>query len=122
MKCPNCNKDMMDKSYEVKITFFTGDEPDYYPTEWIEKFHCKGCGITFNKGEWVIPKKYPLATNKQIKCAMFINKQLGTDFKPVLKTQTWRFIKENLSTAKEVYDNSFSQWCEENADWLPEYF
>lgn len=122
MKCPNCNKDMIDESYGVEITFFTGDEPDYYPTEWIEKYYCKDCGIKYHKGEWIVPGKYPPATNKQIKCVMFINRQLGTNFDPVLKTQTWRFIKENLPSAKEVHDNLFSQWCEDNADWLPEYF
>lgn len=122
MHCPNCNKEMTDKSHSVLLTFFTGDEPDYYPTEWIEEYYCKECKIKFYNDEWTVPKKYPRATEKQIKCAKFINRQLGTDFHPVLKTSTWKFINEHIADAKEVYDNSFSEWCEENYDWLPEYF
>lgn len=122
MKCPNCNKEMKDKSYAVEITFITGDEPDYYPTEWIEEYNCKDCGIKYHKGDWVVPKKYPRATDKQIKCALFINRQLGTTFVPVLKTSTWKFIKDNIEQAIEVRNHSFSEWCEENSDWLPEYF
>ena len=28
MLCPNCNKEMKDKSHTVEITFMTGDDPD----------------------------------------------------------------------------------------------
>lgn len=122
MKCPNCNQEMKNKSYAAEITFMTGDDPDYYPTEWHEAYHCRSCGIKVDNDEWTIPKKYVRATEKQIKCAMFINRQLGTDFNPLLKTSTWRFINENISLAKEVHNYKFSEWCEENADWLPEYF
>ena len=122
MICPNCNKEMADKSYPVTLTFLTGDDPDYYPIEWIERYRCKDCGITYDDGDWTVPKKYALATDKQIKCVRFINKQLGTDFTPVLKTSTWKFINEHMAQAKEVFDNSFSEWCEENSDWLPEFF
>lgn len=122
MNCPNCDKEMKDKSHAVEITFLTGDDPDYYPTEWIEEYHCKDCKIKYDNGNWVILKAYPLATDKQIKCVNFINRQLGTCFNPVLKHQTWKFIKENLSKAQEAYDNSFSEWCEDNSDWLPEYY
>lgn len=122
MNCPNCNKEMQDKSHGETITFFTGDEPDYYPTEWIEEYYCKECKIKFRKGIWMVPEKYPRATKKQENCVAFINRQLGTTFKPVLKTSTWKFIKDNIERAKEVFDNSFSEWCEDNSDWLPEYF
>lgn len=122
MICPNCNKEMKDKSHEEVITFCTGDEPDYYPTEWIEEYYCKECRIKFYKGKWTIPDKYPRATDKQIKCVAFINRQLGINYEAVLKTSAWKFIKENLPAAKEYYDNSFSEWCEDNAYWLPEYF
>ena len=122
MICPNCGKAMTDKSHSVTLTFWTGDEPDYYPTEWVEEYYCKECKIKFDDGKWIVPKKYPRATEKQIKCAMFINRQLGTSFDPVLKTSTWRFIKDNIARAKAMFNNSFSEWCEENSDWLPEYF
>jgi hypothetical protein len=113
---------MQNKSHREEITFFTGDEPDYYPTEWIEEYYCKDCKIKYKKGNWEIPNKYPPATYKQIKCVNFINRQLGTDFEPVLKTSTWKFINDHIAEAKEVQDNSFSEWCEDNAHWLPEYF
>lgn len=122
MTCPNCNQKMRDKSHAVEITFLTGDDPDYYPTEWIEEYYCKECNIRYYKDNWIIPKKYQRATDKQIKCALFINRQLGTNFDPVLKRSTWKFINENIEHAKEVHDYSFSEWCEENSDWLPEYF
>ena len=122
MICPNCGKEMIDKSHSVLITFLTGDDPDYYPTEWVEEYYCKECKIKFYKDEWTVPKKYPRATEKQIKCTKFINQQLGTSFDPVLKTSTWKFIRDNIDSAKEVYDNSFTEWCEENSYWLPEYF
>ena len=122
MLCPNCNKEMKDKSHAVEITFLTGDELDYYPTEWVAEYHCKECGIKYHKGDWTIPKRYQRATNKQIKCALFINRQLGTNFDPVLKRSTWKFINENIARAKEIRDYKFSEWCEENSDWLPEYF
>lgn len=127
MKCPNCGKDMKDKSHAETIFFCTGDEPDYYPTEWIEEYWCRDCKIKYTKheyqnDEWKIPKKYERATDKQIKCAQFINRSLGTDFIPVLKHSTWQFIKKNLTAAKEVAQQRFCNWCEDNADWLPEYF
>lgn len=122
MNCPNCNKEMKDKSHEVVITFFTGDEPDYYPTEWYEEYHCKDCRIKYVNGTWTIPNKYPRATDKQTKCVAFINRQLGTNYEAILKASTWRFIKEHIDYAKEVRDNDFSEWCEDNAHWLPEYF
>ena len=122
MKCPHCGKEMKDKSHFIEITFLTGDEPDYYPTEWYEEYHCKDCKIKYDNGNWIIPKAYTPATDKQIKCVNFINRQLNTYHIPVLKHQTWKFIKENLSKAQEAYNNSFSEWCEDNSDWLPEEF
>ncbi len=122
MKCPNCNQEMQNKSHYIEMTFMTGDEPDYYPTKFVEKYYCRNCKIKYNDGNWIVPKTYIIATDKQIKCVDFINTQLGTDFVPVLKHQTWIFIKDHLSKAQEVYNNRFSEWCEENFDWLPEYF
>lgn len=122
MNCPNCNKEMTDKSYDEIITFCTGDDPDYYPIECHKVYWCPDCHIKYDNGEWIIPKKYARATDKQIKCAEFINRQLGTDYCPLLKTSTWKFIKDHIADAKEVRDNSFSEWCEDNAHWLPEYF
>lgn len=122
MICPNCNKEMKDSSHAVELTFMTGDDPDYYPTRWYEKYTCNYCKIKYEDGTWIIPKAYIRATDKQIKCVEFINGQIGTAFVPVLKHQCWKFIKENLPKAQEIYNHKFSEWCDENADWLPEYY
>lgn len=122
MKCPNCNQEMNHTLRFVELTFFTGDEPDYYPVECFDVYQCNDCSIKCDGGKWTVPDGYILATNKQIKCVNFINRQLGTCFEPVLKSSTWQFIKDNLQNAKEVYDNSFTEWCEDNSDWLPEYY
>lgn len=107
MICPNCGKEMTDKSYLREITFCTGDEPDYYPTEWVREYYCKECKIKFDNDKWIVPKKYPIATEKQVKCVEFINRQLGTNFVPILKTSTWRFIKDNIDRAKHRFNDSF---------------
>ena len=119
MKCPNCDKEMKDKSYWY---YGIGDWDMDYPATLHEEYRCIDCNIKYINDEWIIPKKFERATYKQIKCAAFINRQLGTNFEPILKTSTWKFIKDNLTTAKEIYNHSFSDWCLENSDWLPEYF
>lgn len=122
MNCPNCDKLMEDKSRFVEEFFCTGDDPDYYPTRWYEEHRCKACGIKYKDGEWFIPAKYQRPTDKQLRCVSFINRQLGTNYEPALKKSAWRFIKDNLPAAQKIHENAFSQWCEENSDWLPEYY
>lgn len=119
MNCPQCNKEMKDKSYWY---YGIGDWDMDYPATLHEEHICYNCGIKHVNGEWIVPKKYDRATDKQIKCVNFINRQLGSNFEPILKSSTWRFIKENLDKAQTIWDNTFSDWCEENSDWLPEYF
>ena len=75
---------------------------------------------------WFIPDEIERATYKQIRCANFICRELGINFEPILKTKTWEFINTYLDVAKQNNkqrrDNNFRDWCEDNLDWLPEYF
>jgi hypothetical protein len=73
-------------------------------------------------GEWIVPKKYARATDKQVKCANFICRELGMDYEPILKSKTWKFINTYLEAAKQSRRASFECWCDDNYDWLPEYF
>ena len=94
---------------------------DYPPWHPRDLYTCKPCNIKNDNGEWVIPQKYERATDKQIKTVKFINAVLRTDFEPLLKTRCWRFIKDNFDEAKQIHSNNYSEWCEENLNWLPEY-
>ena len=62
------------------------------------------------------------ATDKQIKCASFICRELGMNYEPLLKRRTWEFINKYLDDAKQSWETSFECWCEDNSDWLPEYY
>ena len=123
MNCPNCNKEMKDDSYwDYGIGSWDMDYPDVFH----EKYKCKDCRIEYINGEWIVPKKFERATYKQVKCANFICNELGMKFEPVLKMQTWKFINTYLDKAKhdnkQRRDANFRDWCEDNMDWLPEYY
>ena len=119
MNCPNCEKEMKDKSY---WHYGIGSWDMDYPDVLHEEYWCSDCRIKYVNGEWNIPKKFERATDKQVKCVKFINRELGTGYVPLLKTKTWKFINDNLDDAKQSRDSNFEYWCEENAHWLPEYF
>ena len=82
-------------------------------------------GVQLN-GEWIIPKKFARTTYKQVKCVNFICNELGLRFEPILKSKTWKFINTYFDAAKlhnkQRRDNNFRDWCEDNLEWLPEYF
>lgn len=123
MKCPNCGKDMVDKSHSRLEEFWHWeDECTYYKRVKHEKFICEDCKISYKDEEWEIPSEFERPTEKQIACIAFINRQLHSNFEPVLKKDAWRFIKDNIDEAQKIKENQFEQWCEENAYWLPEYF
>ena len=118
MICPNCNKEMKDKSYwYYGIGSWDADYPDCYH----EEHTCKTCKISYINGEWHIPSEL-VATDKQIKAAEFINSVLKNELPAPTKRNLWKYIHDNLETAKEVRENNFEEWCYENSDWLPEYF
>lgn len=119
MQCPNCDKEMKDKSYWY---YGIGDWDMDYPATQHEEYWCPFCSIKYINGQWLIPEKYGRATQKQIKCANFICRELGINYEPILKYKTWQFINKYYDEAKQSRANAFSDWCEDNADWLPEYY
>jgi hypothetical protein len=119
MKCPNCSKEMENKSYWY---YGLGDWDMDYPATYHEEHLCADCDIKYVNGKWDIPNKFERATDKQIKCVRFICKELGINYEPLLKRKTWKFIHKYLEAAKISKRTSVECWCEENSDWLPEYF
>ena len=119
MVCPNCNKEMEDKTYWY---YGISDWDMDYPATAHDEYWCPDCRIKYINGEWFVPKGIERATYKQIKCVEFINRELRTNYKPLLKNKTWKFIHDNLEDAKQSRAANFECWCEDNADWLPEYF
>lgn len=121
MKCPNCLDEMQNKSF---MYYGLADWDADYPSSLYEKYYCKECKIKYENGDWIIPKKYEKATDKQIKCISIINKNLGTSFMPLTKDGCRRFISENIEKSKqnatkinwdaEVYDMDYINdlWCE----------
>ena len=119
MNCPNCNKEMKDKSYWY---YGISDWDMDYPATLHKEYCCLDCGIEFVGSSWIIPPKYELATDKQKNCVKFINRELGMNFNPLLKRNSWEFINSYLDDARQSRDTKFECWCEDNSDWLPEYF
>ena len=94
MKCPNCNIEMKLNSYEDY-----GWDLDYpIINEWYE---CHQCGIRYKDGSWEIPDCYERPTENQLKTIFFIEKYIGSGFKPLLKKQCTRFISKYLPKAIE---------------------
>lgn len=125
MKCPHCNKEMKDKSYAYYgIGSWDMDYPDCYH----EEFVCKTCKISYINEKWHIPDNL-IATEKQIKTAIFIHNVLGCSIPAHTKKCLWKYINTNLQNAiqasktlKQQREQAFEEWCEDNSDWLPEYF
>ena len=117
MKCPNCDKKMKDKSFWY---YGISDWDMDYPGTFHEEYRCAACDIKYINDEWIIPNKYQRATEKQIKCAEFICRELGMSYDPILKTKTWKFINTYFDEAKLSREANFQRWCEDNAHWLPE--
>jgi len=125
MKCPNCNKEMRDNSYEY---YSIGGWDLDYPDLLHEEYWCQDCLIRFTNGKWEMPQ-YLIATEKQLKAGIIINRNTGIKMPPPLKKLMWQYIQDNMELSKrksEEYKNqrkqAFVEWCEENSDWLPEYF
>ena len=121
MDCPNCNKEMKDKSY---MYYSIGAWDMDYPDACHEEYWCSSCRIKWINGEWIIPKKYERATEKQVKCVNFICRELGLNFEPVLKTKTWEFINTYMNKAKnsKAGRNSSYEYYDDYYDWYPEEF
>lgn len=117
MKCPNCGKEMIDKSYSKMERFYHWeDEEFYYRDNYYEKFVCNDCKISFENDTWNIPSKF-LPTKKQIKTILFINNHLDMDLKALTKHQCWLDIGKYFDEAKRASLHS-SEYYEN----LQEYF
>ena len=76
VKCPNCDKEMDNKSYcKMEEFYHCGDKEIYYQKVEHKKFVCKSCKIIYLDDEWKIPEKYN-PTEKQKKTILFINNRL----------------------------------------------
>lgn len=99
MICPNCDREMEDKSYWY---YGISDWDMDYPATHHEEYYCNSCKIRYVHGKWEFPQHIQLATEKQIRTVHFINSKLGTNCTPLLKRQCWRFISKYFDEAKEV--------------------
>lgn len=126
MNCPNCGKEMKDKSH---MYYSIGAWDMDYPDAYHEEYWCSKCRIKYLNEEWIIPKKYERPTEKQISCTEFICRELGLDFEPVLKTQAWEFINKYFDKArKNKYNRNHSHQYysdfedSDYRDWIVEEF
>lgn len=102
MKCPNCGKEMKDKSCSKMEKFYHWeDEEFYYRNNYHEKFICKDCKISFEDEKWNIPDKFQ-PTEKQMKTILFINNHLGMDLQTLTKHQCWLDIGKYFEEAKKT--------------------
>jgi hypothetical protein len=123
MVCPECGKEMKDKSYD----YYSIGAWDYdYPDCTYIKFVCNKCRISYEEGEWKVPKKFR-GSEKQIKAAEFISKVLYLPLPPPHKKILWKFINCNLQKAiiKTQKNRKYYQDFDDNDDlydFYPEYF
>lgn len=128
MNCPQCNKEMKYKCNQYS-SFSSGDEPDYDLLFIIESYKCKDCKIVCKidnsnpipKIDWIVPDEY-LPTERQLNTIEFINKYLGLEEICPTKKSAWKFINQNLNQAVIQRNTNFANFCEDNQDWLIEYF
>lgn len=125
MNCPNCNNPMQDKSYWY---YGFGSWDMDYPDQLYEEYWCPYCRLRFLNGEWIIPETI-IATDKQIKAGKIIEYNTGIEMPPPIKKLLSKYIGDNMELSKQNYEKYkkqrqqlFEEWCEENSDWLPEYY
>lgn len=115
MKCPNCDKEMIDKSHSKMERFYHWeDEEFYYRDNYYEKFVCNDCKISFENDTWNIPNKL-LPTKKQKKTILFINNHLRMDLEALTKHQCWLDIGKYFDKAKRtpLHSNEYYEDLEE---------
>ena len=89
MKCPNCDKEMDNKTYcKMEAFYHWEDEETYYHKVEHKKFVCKSCKITYLDGEWKIPEKYD-PTEKQEKTILFIHTIILLHINIILVIMQW---------------------------------
>lgn len=106
--CPNCGKQMEDKSYSKLEPFYHWeDECTYYAKNYYEKFVCKDCKISLIDDEWKIPTNLE-ATEKQINACKFVSNMLRVESPPPVKHAMWKFLKDNLNKAIELKNYQYN--------------
>ena len=117
MKCPNCGKEMIDKSYSKLEEFYHWEDEDYYYRKnYYGKFVCNDCKISFEDDKWNIPNNL-MPTEKQKKTILFINNHLGMDLEALTKHQCWSDIGKYFDEAKKK-----PLYSDEDLLYMQEYF
>ena len=112
MKCPNCGREMVNKSYSKLEEFYHWeDEEWYYRNNYYEKFVCNNCKISFEDDKWHIPNNL-LPTEKQKKTILFINNRLKIDLEALTKHQCWLDIGKYFDKAKNTPLYSDEDWLD----------
>ena len=125
MNCPNCNNPMQNESFYY---YSLGGWDMDYPDEYHEEYWCPYCRIRFVNDEWEIPSSI-IATDKQINAGRIIENNTGIKMPPPIKKLMSKYIGDNMELSQKRYEEYkkqraqlFEEWCEENSDWLPEYY
>ena len=102
MKCPNCGKEMIDKSCsKLEECYHWEDEEFYYKRNHYEKFVCSECKISIVNDKWNIPDNLQ-ATEKQVKTCDFICRMLNVESPLPVKTAMWQFIHNHIEEAIDI--------------------
>jgi hypothetical protein len=116
MKCPNCGKEMINKSYSRLEPFYHWeDECTYYSKNHYEKFVCSDCKISIVNDEWNIPDNLQ-ATEKQVKTCNFIYQMLNIESPPPAKRAMWQFIHDYIEEAIDI-SNKRKEWFYDYGDY-----
>lgn len=126
--CPQCGKEMKVEVLNCYAYIDWDDDDDIMYK--VEEYFCKDCNIECRVNyicpwnpteEWVVPMEMQV-TLKQSKAIKAINSVLHLGLEPHTKKEAWKMINEHMEHSKEQAKIDFSEFCEDNADWLPEYY
>lgn len=98
MKCPVCEKEMIDLSYNY---YGIADWDMDYPATRCSKYLCQTCDIKYEDGKWDIPEQFK-ATDKQIYCASIICENLSFNSPPPVKKIMTVFIRKHYAQSKSA--------------------
>lgn len=112
MKCPNCGKEMTDRSYSKLEEFYHWkDEEFYYKRNHYEKFVCRDCKISVVNYKWNIPDNLR-ATEKQVEACNFICRILNIEPPPLTKRAVWHFIHDHIEEAVDIKNKREGWFCD----------
>ncbi len=112
MKCPNCGKEMTDRSYSKLEEFYHWkDEEYYYKRNHYEKFVCRDCKISIVNDKWNIPDNLR-ATEKQVEACNFICRILNIEPPPLTKRAVWHFIHDHIEEAVDIKNKREGWFCD----------